>query len=60
MGKALPCPWCGETPLIRQEIGMQTVYRVFCGNENCSVHAQTNWYYTADNALAAWNRRHND
>ena len=57
MNTPLPCPWCGEKPLVHKVDGcVGTTYRVRCANGKCMINcyvAETN----RDLAVAWWNNR---
>lgn len=55
--KPRPCPFCGEEPVIDEEICLKgkTAYQIFCTNRNCKVVLKTKWLETEQEAIEAWN-----
>ena len=49
------CPFCGGKAEVK---GSNGDYWVRCvGGDDCEIHPETGCYYTADEAIAIWNRR---
>jgi len=66
----LPCPFCGETPIIKKtarwpRVGhysgrRMTGYSIICDNFNCIIYDADSKYWSKarlKDAIAAWNRR---
>jgi len=53
-----PCPFCGGIAELRS-FGVNTLkeYWVSCYEHTCKINPQTGCYKTAEEAIAAWNRR---
>jgi len=55
-----PCPFCGCVGTLEQDKDVLTwppVWKVLCLNADCETGPDTGWHDTADQAIAAWNRR---
>jgi Lar family restriction alleviation protein len=54
----LPCPFCGEEPVIDNYLlkGMR-VWNVACENDHCLVDVETADFESIDEAIKAWNQR---
>ncbi|MCK1281498.1 Lar family restriction alleviation protein [Bradyrhizobium sp. 61] len=52
----VPCPFCGEAPLIDRRQAGSGFYMVQCANANCEVRVETNGLERAK-AIEIWNRR---
>ena len=52
-----PCPFCGSNKVVIRWNFRYEVYEVNCVGCNCTL---THWYECADEAINAWNRRHDD
>lgn len=61
---ASPCPFCGKIPTVSFDTvttdngGLESYWRVSC--YSCSMDTRRRAYRTADEAIAAWNRRTNN
>lgn len=61
----LPCPFCGATPKLQKDVRYPKpkreaidAYEVICRTIGCPIYGADNtYYYTAENAIAHWNRR---
>ena len=51
----LPCPFCGGESYLRDDASHSTAYFVGCSTEDC--FGEIHWGQTADETIAAWNRR---
>ncbi len=63
-GKELKaCPWCKSEPFhgdTATDHGPPFWHYVGCIADDCPVQPKTRWFRTAEEAIAAWNRRNND
>ena len=58
MSELKPCPFCGEMPIMRNELtGNGTEYHLECFNNSCPVVVQTITYSDPRPAMTAWNER---
>ena len=54
MSELKPCPFCGNTPMLRNDAGE---WRVECSGPECDCLPSTWWYESEEEAIEAWNRR---
>lgn len=53
----LPCPFCGENASLGQSLKDKGYYFVNCGSCCASTDQLSGWQYTAEEAIANWNKR---
>ena len=51
----LKCPWCGELPTLTE---YNNQYAFHCGSDEDGHYAETAFYNTEAEAVAAWNKRY--
>ena len=52
-----PCPFCGGKAILKKPGRRSLSYWAKCAGEKCQVHPQTDYKYTPEEAIEAWNRR---
>ncbi len=57
MAELLPCPFCGEKPLVIKNTLTATYYQIRCGNDECWVYSKTALHSKKEDAIEAWNTR---
>lgn len=72
MEELKPCPFCGDSPYIREIVFCNLPaavsaddgliehikkYQIICDNALCFSHQQTRLFSTQEKAVEAWNRR---
>jgi hypothetical protein len=55
----LPCPFCGEYPIINSDYNDENkkCFDIICTNEECGCSCETLFYLIKQEAIDAWNRR---
>ena len=58
MAELLPCPFCGEMPILIEEECVGGIgYQIKCNNVDCWIGAYTSFYSDKSTTITAWNTR---
>ncbi|MBO7240215.1 MAG: Lar family restriction alleviation protein [Bacteroidaceae bacterium] len=58
MAELLPCPFCGEVPILLEMTEARgTFYRIKCNNSSCMLYVATPLYSERFMAITDWNTR---
>ena len=62
MDELKPCPFCGYVPKVEtyEDMFHRIKFGIECHSEDCDIQPFTTWYADKQEAIEAWNRRHED